>query len=154
MPLTKCPDCGKEVSDLAPACPNCGRPALLAQPAMVPPQPTPTPLADPGLWDAMEVAQAARELELARQQNDRGAIAYYEKKVADRGARPKIAALKCPYCAGDRVQPRTRFTTGGIIVLLAGILLVPIFCVGLILILLSSGMREKKYLCQACGKEF
>lgn len=26
MSLIKCPDCGKEVSDKAPACPNCGRP--------------------------------------------------------------------------------------------------------------------------------
>jgi len=26
MPLIQCPDCGKEISDLAPACPNCGRP--------------------------------------------------------------------------------------------------------------------------------
>ena len=26
MALTKCPDCGKEISDQAPACPNCGRP--------------------------------------------------------------------------------------------------------------------------------
>ncbi len=26
MPLINCPDCGKEISDIAPACPNCGRP--------------------------------------------------------------------------------------------------------------------------------
>ena len=26
MPLVKCPDCGKEVSRTAPACPECGRP--------------------------------------------------------------------------------------------------------------------------------
>ena len=26
MPLTKCPDCDKQISDLAPACPHCGRP--------------------------------------------------------------------------------------------------------------------------------
>ena len=26
MPLIQCPDCGKGVSDLAPACVNCGRP--------------------------------------------------------------------------------------------------------------------------------
>lgn len=26
MPLTKCPDCGKEVSPTARACPHCGRP--------------------------------------------------------------------------------------------------------------------------------
>jgi hypothetical protein len=27
MSLIKCPDCGREVSDAAPACPGCGRPA-------------------------------------------------------------------------------------------------------------------------------
>lgn len=26
MALIKCPDCGKEISDKAPVCPNCGRP--------------------------------------------------------------------------------------------------------------------------------
>ena len=26
MPLVTCPDCGKEVSDRAPGCPNCGAP--------------------------------------------------------------------------------------------------------------------------------
>ena len=31
MALIKCPDCGKEVSDVAPACPNCGRPIAQQQ---------------------------------------------------------------------------------------------------------------------------
>ena len=26
MLLVKCIDCGKDISNLAPACPNCGRP--------------------------------------------------------------------------------------------------------------------------------
>lgn len=26
MALITCPDCGKQLSDQAPACPNCGRP--------------------------------------------------------------------------------------------------------------------------------
>ena len=26
MGIIKCPDCGKEISDIAPTCPNCGRP--------------------------------------------------------------------------------------------------------------------------------
>lgn len=39
MPLMKCPDCGKEMSTAAPACPNCGRPNVAAsQPA--PPKPS------------------------------------------------------------------------------------------------------------------
>jgi hypothetical protein len=29
VPLIKCPDCGKDVSDLAPVCPKCGRPMPL-----------------------------------------------------------------------------------------------------------------------------
>ena len=27
MPLIKCPDCEKEISDQAPTCPHCGRPS-------------------------------------------------------------------------------------------------------------------------------
>ena len=34
MALVACQDCGKHVSDLAPACPNCGRP-MNAQPSKV-----------------------------------------------------------------------------------------------------------------------
>ena len=33
MALIKCPDCNKEMSDQAPACPNCGRPNAAAGPA-------------------------------------------------------------------------------------------------------------------------
>ena len=33
MPLLVCPDCKKEISDAAPACPNCGRPASAPKPA-------------------------------------------------------------------------------------------------------------------------
>jgi len=33
MPLISCPDCGREVSDAAPACPHCGRPFQVATPA-------------------------------------------------------------------------------------------------------------------------
>jgi hypothetical protein len=36
MALTRCPDCGTEVSDQAAACPKCGRP--LRAPAPIPPQ--------------------------------------------------------------------------------------------------------------------
>lgn len=32
MPLIRCPDCGTEMSDKAPACPKCGRPIAWNQP--------------------------------------------------------------------------------------------------------------------------
>jgi zinc-ribbon domain len=41
MALVTCPDCGKEISDQAPACPSCGRPR---EPAGVP---VATPVAPP-----------------------------------------------------------------------------------------------------------
>lgn len=34
MALTKCPDCGREISDAAPTCPHCGKPQAAA-PAVV-----------------------------------------------------------------------------------------------------------------------
>ncbi len=36
MPLIACPDCGSQVSDLAPACIQCGRPIAAAAPVPVP----------------------------------------------------------------------------------------------------------------------
>jgi hypothetical protein len=38
MPLVQCPDCGKEHSDAAPACPHCGRPTGAASPGRTTPQ--------------------------------------------------------------------------------------------------------------------
>lgn len=39
MPLINCPDCGRSVSDAAPACPGCGRPLIEpARPQGRPPQ--------------------------------------------------------------------------------------------------------------------
>jgi membrane protein YdbS with pleckstrin-like domain len=45
MPVIACPDCGRDVSTLAPACPHCGRPSVpgtsgmsIASPAAVPAQ--------------------------------------------------------------------------------------------------------------------
>ena len=35
MPLIACPDCAREVSDVAPACVGCGRPIAAAAPARV-----------------------------------------------------------------------------------------------------------------------
>lgn len=48
MPLVPCPDCGREISDTAPACVHCGRPMAPARaPVEVPPRASgrPHPLA-------------------------------------------------------------------------------------------------------------
>jgi membrane protein YdbS with pleckstrin-like domain len=37
MPVTACPDCGHDVSTLAPACPHCGRPMSAIPPVLQPP---------------------------------------------------------------------------------------------------------------------
>lgn len=36
MPVIACPDCGRDVSTLAPACPNCGRPSPAAMTPILP----------------------------------------------------------------------------------------------------------------------
>ncbi len=41
MPVIACPDCGRDVSTLAPVCPHCGRPS----PAGMAPVTTPSPIA-------------------------------------------------------------------------------------------------------------
>jgi len=43
MPLVTCPDCGKQISDQAPACPNCGRPMASPPSTSAPPTP-PAPI--------------------------------------------------------------------------------------------------------------
>src|SRR4051794_4706016 len=37
MPLGTCPDCGRQVSTIAPSCPQCGRPHPAATPSRPPP---------------------------------------------------------------------------------------------------------------------
>ena len=36
MPIVDCPDCGKQISTAAPACPGCGCPMISAPPAAAP----------------------------------------------------------------------------------------------------------------------
>jgi uncharacterized membrane protein YdbT with pleckstrin-like domain len=47
MPVIACPDCGRDVSTLAPACPNCGRPSPAGTAPIAGPVPT---AAEQTLW--------------------------------------------------------------------------------------------------------
>jgi len=50
MPVIACPDCGRDVSTLAPACPHCGRPSPgLSAPAVAGAAP-PSPAHEETLW--------------------------------------------------------------------------------------------------------
>ena len=51
MPLITCPDCGKQVSDQAPACPNCGCPIQTT----VSPEKTQTIEATAKSWKGMQL---------------------------------------------------------------------------------------------------
>ena len=50
MPLLTCPDCNNLVSDLAPACPKCGRPMKAATPPAAQPAPTAAKRVSTGTW--------------------------------------------------------------------------------------------------------
>ena len=49
MPLIACPDCGRDVSTIAPSCPHCGRPSPAGL-APLPATATPPPAAEETLW--------------------------------------------------------------------------------------------------------
>ena len=50
MALIKCPECGKEISNQAQACPHCGHPVQATVPTPpIPPQPAPAPKKKKGL---------------------------------------------------------------------------------------------------------
>lgn len=47
MPVIACPDCGRDVSTLAPTCPHCGRPSPAGT---TPITPAPQPVAEETVW--------------------------------------------------------------------------------------------------------
>jgi len=49
MPVIACPDCGRDVSTIAPTCPHCGRPSP-AGTAPISPAAAPTPSAEETVW--------------------------------------------------------------------------------------------------------
>ena len=49
MPVIQCPDCNRDVSTLAPACPHCGRPSPAAVMPLAQPAPA-APAAEEVLW--------------------------------------------------------------------------------------------------------
>ncbi len=49
MPVIACPDCGRDVSTLAPACPHCGRPSPAAMTPILPTS-APPPAKEASVW--------------------------------------------------------------------------------------------------------
>lgn len=49
MPVIACPDCGRDVSTLAPSCPHCGRPSPAAT-APILPSSAPPPVKEETIW--------------------------------------------------------------------------------------------------------
>ena len=82
MALVKCPECGKEVSDKARVCPNCGNP--MAPEAPVPPMPPAPPAAGGSVSGS---APSAPQVGIDTQK------------------------LKCPYC-GEMLGPKDILSSG------------------------------------------
>ncbi|MBP8151355.1 MAG: zinc ribbon domain-containing protein [Xylophilus sp.] len=60
MALVRCPECGREVSSHAPACPACGYPLQAKNPAPgTPPAPGQSPLHSPHLWGRVALVLGA-----------------------------------------------------------------------------------------------
>jgi hypothetical protein len=61
--------------------------------------------------------------------------------------------MTCPVCHKEyaSVAWQKKFTTPGIIVLIAGLLLSPV-CIGILMIFIAFGMRENKWWCSTCRR--
>ena len=73
MPLINCPDCGHQVSDQAPACPQCGRPINTA---IVQQAPAPAPVVTPQQVNPQAIGAAVSDplIEHNRRSSSGGAI--------------------------------------------------------------------------------
>lgn len=58
MALIRCPECGREISSQAPACPSCGYPLQAAGKAAAPGTPQ-TALQSPHLWGRLAMVLGA-----------------------------------------------------------------------------------------------
>ena len=59
----------------------------------------------------------------------------------------------CTYCHQRQAYAVSRYTTGGIIVLVAGIICAPA-CIGIPMILIALGMKVARVHCNYCGREY
>ena len=59
MALVRCPECAREVSSHAPACPGCGYPLQAGAAARPPGDGAPSPLHSPHLWGRVVLALGA-----------------------------------------------------------------------------------------------
>ncbi len=145
----KCPHCAKafRVDDSYAGkqtkCAGCGQ--RITVPPLPPPLPTVQAIPVPN--QDTKACPFCREqiLAVARKCRHCGEIL----DVTLRGTQETQRPAACRYCSGELV-PKSKMSTAGIIMLLAGLLLAPVV-VGLILILLSFSMKEKYLVCCNCG---
>jgi hypothetical protein len=69
---------------------------------------------------------------------------------------PEASALRCPRCSSaECAGPYRHYSTAGVVMNVIGVCLIPLYCAGLIFLLVSvSCLRETKYYCRTCGKWF
>lgn len=64
------------------------------------------------------------------------------------------AGLTCPFCKSQNIgEGKMKLTTGGVICVIIGILTI-FALIGIVFLLAGNRMREMKYECQNCRKEF
>ena len=82
MALIKCPECGKEISDKAAACPNCGVPILMEQKSSY-----------------TEKKPDKQDYSARYRQTDQRKMRAPEKPKE-----AQTASIRCPHCGGHNLQ--------------------------------------------------